>query len=131
MESPRFAGGTSTTLAPSIKMRPPLTSSSPAIIRRSVVLPQPDGPTKTTNDPSSISRSAPGMTICGPKALLTRSSVILPMVLLSGSALYLTAPKVSPRTSCRWLNQPRTSIGAMARVEAADSFAQNSPSGLE
>ncbi len=79
MESPRFAGGTSTTLEPSIKMRPPLTSSSPAIIRSSVVLPQPDGPTKTTNDPSSISRSALGMTTCGPNALQTPSSVMLPM----------------------------------------------------
>ncbi|BAR60443.1 hypothetical protein ACVIWV_004552 [Bradyrhizobium diazoefficiens] len=45
--------------------------------------------------------------------------------------LYFTAPKVSPRTSCFWLNQPRTRMGAIASVEAADSFAQNSPSGLE
>ena len=47
------------------------------------------------------------------------------------SLCYLTAPKVRPRTSCRWLNQPRIRIGAMASVEAADSFAQNRPSGLE
>ena len=45
--------------------------------------------------------------------------------------LYLTAPKVRPRTSWRWLSQPNTRIGAMAIVEAADSLAQNSPSGLE
>ena len=32
-------------------------SSSPAIIRSADVLPQPDGPTKTTNSPSSTSRS--------------------------------------------------------------------------
>src|SRR3984893_10471536 len=57
---------------------------------------------------------------------------MLPMaVLLSCSTDYLTAPRVSPRTSCRWLNQPRTRIGAIASVEAADSFAQNRPSGLE
>ena len=44
---------------------------------------------------------------------------------------YFTAPKVRPRTSWRWLNQPSTRIGAMASVDAAESFAQNSPSGLE
>ena len=44
---------------------------------------------------------------------------------------YFTAPKVRPRTSCFWLNQPSTRIGAMAIVEAAESLAQNSPSGLE
>ena len=36
-----------------------------------------------------------------------------------------------PRTSWRWLNQPNTRIGATAMVEAADSLAKNSPSGLE
>src|SRR5690242_711207 len=44
---------------------------------------------------------------------------------------YLTAPKVRPRTSCRWLIQPNTRIGAIAIVEAADSLAQNRPSGAE
>src|SRR5947207_14987468 len=47
------------------------------------------------------------------------------------SLIYLTAPNVSPRTSCRWVNHPRTMIGAIASVDAADSFAQNRPSGLE
>ena len=36
---------------------------------------------------------------------------------------YLTAPKVRPRTSCFWLNQPRIRIGAMASVLAALSLA--------
>ncbi len=44
---------------------------------------------------------------------------------------YLTAPKVRPRTSWRWLIQPKMTMGAMASVEAAESFAQKSPSGLE
>src|SRR5437763_13640597 len=47
------------------------------------------------------------------------------------SGNYFTAPKVMPRTSCFWLNQPMIRIGAMASVEAADNFAQNKPSGLE
>src|ERR671921_2885352 len=44
---------------------------------------------------------------------------------------YLTAPNVRPRTSWRWLIQPKTRIGAIAMVEAAESLAQNSPSGAE
>src|SRR6185295_10254857 len=44
---------------------------------------------------------------------------------------YLTAPKVRPCTSCFWLNQPKTTMGAMAISEAADNLAQNRPSGLE
>src|ERR1700761_1486792 len=48
-----------------------------------------------------------------------------------GKSPYLTAPKVSPCTSCRWLNQPNTRIGATAIVEAADNLAKNNPSGLE
>ena len=47
------------------------------------------------------------------------------------SPLYLTAPKVKPRTSWRCENQPRIRIGAIAIVDAAESFAQNKPSGLE
>jgi hypothetical protein len=35
---------------------PSLMSSSPAIIRRAVDLPQPDGPTRIMNSPSRISR---------------------------------------------------------------------------
>src|SRR3712207_259293 len=44
---------------------------------------------------------------------------------------YLTAPKVRPRTNWRWLIQPKTRIGAIATVDAADSLAQNRPSGAE
>ena len=36
---------------------------------------------------------------------------------------YFTAPKVRPRTSCFWLNQPRIRIGRKAMTEAAESFA--------
>ena len=51
-------------------------------------------------------------------------------VSLTGAG-YLTAPKVRPRTICFWVIQPKIRIGAMASVEAAESLAQNSPSGLE
>src|SRR5688572_30129855 len=40
-------------------MRPASISSSPAMQRSKVVLPQPEGPTKTMNSPASMSRSMP------------------------------------------------------------------------
>ena len=49
----RSAGGSSLTRLPPIRNSPALTASRPAMIRRSVDLPQPDGPTNTTNSPSS------------------------------------------------------------------------------
>ncbi len=127
MLRPRLAGGTLVMSTPSISMCPLVTSSSPAIRRSKVDLPQPDGPTNTTNSPSPMSRSIDGMMITSPNALRTPLIWILPMM----SPDHFTAPKVRPRTSCFCENQPSTRIGAMARVEAADSLAQNRPSGLE
>ncbi|CAH0306634.1 hypothetical protein SRABI05_04866 [Agrobacterium fabrum] len=71
MARPRSAGAFSVASLPSMTILPPETSSSPAISRRSVDLPQPDGPTKTTNSPSLISRSIDGMTFASPKSLDT------------------------------------------------------------
>ena len=61
MASPRSDGGTSLTRWPSMLRSPEVISSSPAIIRSSVDLPQPDGPTKTQNSRSSMARSTPLM----------------------------------------------------------------------
>src|SRR3954468_14784582 len=52
----RSPGTSSVTSTLPIEMLPAVISSSPAIIRRSVVLPQPDGPTSTMNSPSAIVR---------------------------------------------------------------------------
>src|SRR5690242_9505511 len=79
MERPRLAGGTLVTSRPSIRMRPPVTSSRPAIRRSKVVLPQPEGPTKTTNEPSWISSEAPWMILVAPNAFSTFSRVMLPI----------------------------------------------------
>ena len=48
------AAGTSFIRSPSSSSAPPEISSSPAIIRSSVDLPQPEGPTKTANSPGSM-----------------------------------------------------------------------------
>src|SRR4029079_11744056 len=53
----RAFGGRSLTALPPTRISPSVISSRPATIRSALVLPQPDGPTKTMNSPSSISRS--------------------------------------------------------------------------
>ena len=127
MARPRSAGGTSLTRSPSIEMSPEVISSSPAIIRSRVDLPQPEGPTKTHEL---------AILDCQVDALddLDVAIGLVELVQRDGRHArvplpYFTAPKVRPRTSCRWLIQPNTRIGAIAIVEAAESFAQNRPFG--
>src|SRR3990172_6331204 len=52
-------GGKSLTTCPPMRISPAVGSSSPAIIRRSVVFPQPDGPSRTRNSPSLVARDTP------------------------------------------------------------------------
>src|SRR5512139_202389 len=81
MARPRLAGGTSDTSSPSMRIWPEVRSSSPAMRRRRVDLPQPEGPTKTMNSPRAISRLAPGMMTASPKALRTFLRLMVPMLL--------------------------------------------------
>ena len=66
MAMPRWAGGTSFIFSPSISRVPPVIRSSPAIMRSSVDLPQPDGPTKTISSPVLMSRLMLRSTSTGP-----------------------------------------------------------------
>ena len=59
----RSLGSTSLTTRPAIEISPPEISSSPATMRSSVLLPQPDGPTMTMNSPSAISALTPWITL--------------------------------------------------------------------
>ena len=52
----RSFGALSFTTSSPIRSSPSVMSSSPAIIRSAVDLPQPDGPTRITNSPSLISK---------------------------------------------------------------------------
>ena len=71
MAMSRSFGGTLLTTRPPIAISPLLISSRPAIMRSSVDLPQPDGPTSTTNSPSSMEMSTPCTTSTRPKDLRT------------------------------------------------------------
>src|SRR5215468_916394 len=50
-------------------MRPSVGASNPAIIRRHVVLPEPDGPSIEKNSPSRTSRSTPSTAVTVPNRL--------------------------------------------------------------
>src|SRR5271165_2385283 len=80
MASPRCAGPTFVMSFASISTCPEVTSSRPAMRRRSVDFPQPDGPTNTANSPLSILRSTPLMTLTAPNAFSTDFSWMLPIV---------------------------------------------------
>src|SRR5579872_1277856 len=59
MATPRARGGMSLTMSPPIRRSPLVCCSSPQMMRRNVVLPQPEGPSKTMNSPSGTSKVMP------------------------------------------------------------------------
>ena len=67
----RARGGRSLTTVSPIAISPSVIDSRPAIMRSRVDLPQPDGPTSTTNSPSRTSRSIPWITGTLPKTFCT------------------------------------------------------------
>src|ERR1035437_6639248 len=71
MAMSRSRGGTSLTTSPPIQISPAVISSRPAIMRNVVDLPQPEGPTSTTNSWSAISRSMPFTAWTSPSYSLT------------------------------------------------------------
>src|SRR5947207_11436875 len=73
MASPRGRTGTSVTSRPPITMRPADRVSSPAMMRSSVVLPQPEGPSSATNSPSATSSTISSSARTAPNDLAMRS----------------------------------------------------------
>ena len=81
MASPRFEGGSAVASRPATRTSPRLISSSPAIMRRRVDLPHPEGPTKMMNSPASMARSTPLTTWVVPNHFstdLSSMSAIIP-----------------------------------------------------
>ena len=73
----RSRGGRSETSRSPIRTVPPSMRSSPARQRSSVVLPQPDGPSRTMNSPSRISRSMSFRAVVLPNTFRTDSNETL------------------------------------------------------
>src|SRR5512137_846137 len=78
----RSLGSRSLTTRSPIEISPELMRSRPATIRSSVDLPQPEGPTMTTNSPSSTSMVTPWITKFSPKLFFTSRNDTPAMVLL-------------------------------------------------
>src|SRR5690554_5509508 len=70
MAMSRSAGWRSLTCRPSMSMLPPSMPSRPAIMRKVVDLPQPEGPTRTMNSPSATSTDTSSTTRPSPKVFV-------------------------------------------------------------
>src|SRR6185312_10050793 len=81
MAMSRSIGGSSFTTVLPIRMSPEVIASRPAIMRSVVVLPQPEGPTKTTNSLSWIWRSTSFTTCVRSNFLLSLRTVTSAMTL--------------------------------------------------
>src|SRR5678816_3460101 len=100
----RSLGSPSLTSLPATRNSPSLTPSRPATMRRTVVLPQPDGPTSTTSSPSSIaSVSSRTALVPSGKTLVTPEKLT--------SATYRSLPSRQRR------HQPRRDVAAEAKRE--------------
>src|SRR5438128_240211 len=75
----RSRGGSSLTLRLPMTMSPAVCFSSPAIMRKSVVLPHPLGPRRTRNSPSRTARSTPSTAVWSPHSL--RSAFVSTMAM--------------------------------------------------
>src|SRR6266851_9314854 len=88
MPSLRWSGGTNRPAAASLTTRSPIViepvslRSSPAIMRKVVVLPQPEGPSSVTNSADSTARSMPSTAATSAKRRPTACRVTLGTALL-------------------------------------------------
>src|SRR4051794_2114835 len=108
----RSRDGTWLTTRSPIFSTPCVISSRPATIRSAVVLPQPDGPTRTMNSPSRIARSSP-------------CTAVVPSGYVFPTLSNVTAAIPSPRPACRTksLSQPgRLSKRRQRRIRRVDAF---------
>ena len=82
MAMSRWLAGRWLTSSPSMSISPEVGSSSPAIMRSVVVLPQPDGPSSMKNSPSPIVKDDPFTAVKDPKSLrrlrMTISAMAIP-----------------------------------------------------
>src|SRR5580704_17852537 len=99
----RSRGASFTTFRSSIRIAPSSTCSRPASIRRIVVFPQPEGPTRTRNSPSATWRFRSSTTGSSPNSLWTPSY----------------------RTSANWISQLRNRCGRDCRASAVRSRLEN------
>src|SRR4029453_15582881 len=114
MAMSRALGGRSVTSRLSMVIEPSPTASKPATQRRSVDLPQPEGPTRTRNSPSRMARLMSCSTRTGPKDFC-RLAISIAAILLPPALLIPQAPR---RGQWAWL--PRVSGPGLILRQAQD-----------
>src|SRR6185437_14114513 len=87
----------SLTISLSMLMRPPVFCSSPATMRKVVVLPQPDGPSRVTNSPCATRKSTSLTAMKSPKCRLTFSSTTSDIEHLVHQSISLRSPDAAQR----------------------------------
>src|SRR5262249_61126299 len=102
---------------------PDVMFSSPAIMRSRVDLPHPDGPTSTTNSPSSMRTSTPWMTSIAPKAFLTSRIATEAMELLPSRGPLRASLWARPRAL--FSHYSRTSAPQLARHDAGPAIGRD------
>src|SRR5262252_3795001 len=78
----RCAARLKVTSSPPSRISPEVGSSNPAIMRRVVVLPQPEGPSMTKNSPSSTVKVEPLTAVKSPNAFCRLLTLICAIALL-------------------------------------------------
>src|SRR5260370_26069858 len=97
----RRCGGTPVMSWPSITSRPASGVSKPASRRSSVVVPQPELPSRANSSPRSMTRSTPSTAMTAPKRLVRRS-----MRTIDVSCIVTGAALLHARQKTRWLHRP-------------------------
>src|SRR6476646_9324154 len=119
----RLSGGSLVTSRPRSSIRPEVGASKPPIIRRVVVLPQPDGPSKLKNSPSRTSRSMWSTATASPNFLTTSTSLTSTVgnaALLPGArdllrhVVPVPAKDMVAQDGCQGNEAPRLRVGAGA-----------------
>src|SRR5918993_2250553 len=120
MAMSRSFGGTWLTTRLLIRISPPVMFSSPAIMRKSVDFPQPEGPTRMTNSPSSMSIDTPWITGVAPKLLVT--SLISTDAICAESPFLFEPPATASRQALKIEEQrPGADAGRSARTTGLPS----------
>src|SRR3954469_20905815 len=112
----RCRGGSPVTTRPLMRTWPPVTSSSPATMRSVVLLPQPDGPTRTTNSPGSTSRLTSRTATTPPGNSLRTSSRTIPFTASGRSTQHPPDVAVEDEGDDRRRQQREHSGGGQQRV---------------
>src|SRR6266851_4319460 len=97
----RRCGGTPVMSWPSMTTRPASGLSKPASRRSSVVLPQPELPSRANNSPRSMTRSTPSTAATAPKRLVRPSMRTIDVSFIVTGAALLHA-----RQKTHWLRRP-------------------------